>query len=320
VADDAPVHLLVDCDPGIDDALALAVVAHHVRAGRAVLHGIVAVGGNVGLGHTAANAAFLADRFGLDVPVLAGAAVPLAGVVPGDAVEVHGSDGIGGLREPGWVPPDPAGPADLVELARSLPSDRSQGERVLLATGPLTNLARMLQVAPDLDGRVDRIVVMGGAFGDPPGNVTPDAEFNAWVDPEAWAEVAAAGIPLDVVPLDVTTKVVLGRADVASLEEAAGGPTLVSRLVAAGIGLYELLRDQPICEMHDPLAAALVVEPMLVGWEAADVEVELDGPARGQTRRTEAAVGGSTTARVALRVDVEAARAARGAALREVRV
>jgi inosine-uridine nucleoside N-ribohydrolase len=317
VADGAPVHLIVDCDPGIDDALALAVVAHHVRAGRVVLHGIVAVGGNVGLEHTAANAAFLADRFGLDVPVLAGAAVPLSGVVPGDAVEVHGTDGIGGLRESGWVPADPAAPTELVELAGTLPPDPDAGDRVLLATGPLTNLAHMLQVAPDLGGRVDRIVVMGGAFGDPPGNVTPSAEFNAWVDPEAWAEVAAAGIPLDVVPLDVTTKVVLGRDDVAEIEAASGGPTLVSRLVVAGIELYDELHGTPVCEMHDPLAAALVVQPDLVRWQPAGVEVELEGEGRGATRQAAGAVGGRT--RLALGVDADAARTALVRMLGDVR-
>jgi purine nucleosidase len=239
--------------------------------------------------------------------VLAGAALPLAGRVPGDAAEVHGTDGIGGLRSEG-IAPTPVTPGDLLGLLASLPPDPSTGERVLLATGPLTNLARVLELAPDLGGRIDRLVVMGGAFGDPGGNVTPHAEFNAWVDPEAWAVVASAGLPLDVVPLDVTTKVVLARSDVDHLVDLAGGPTLVTRVVAAGIDLYDDLHGNPTCEMHDPLAAALVVEPDLVEWEVFDVAVDLDGAVRGRTARVEGAATGTT--RAALRVDVGRARAA----------
>jgi purine nucleosidase len=308
VADARPTHLVVDCDPGIDDALALAVVAGEVQAGRVVLHGIVAVGGNVGLDHTAANAAFLAERFGLSVPVLAGSELPLAGVRPGDAAHVHGADGIGGLRAAGrWEVPA-ADPAHVLDLLRSLPPDGTTGERVLLATGPLTNLARVLEVAPDLGGRLDRVVVMGGAFGDPGGNVTPFAEFNVWVDPEAWATVAAAGLRLDVVPLDVTMKVALDRSHVADLAGRAGGPTLVSRIVDAGIELYEDLLGTPMCEMHDPLAAALVTRRDLVEWEAIDVSVTVEGEARGRTGRRGGPGAGLTS--VALRVDAGRARAA----------
>jgi purine nucleosidase len=308
VADDLPVHLIVDCDPGIDDALALAVVAAQVRAGRVVLHGISAVGGNVGLDHTAANAGFLSECFGLDVPVLAGAAIPLAGAVPGDAAQVHGTDGLGGLRTGAVVPVPLATPTDLLALLRSMPPDGESGGRVLLATGPLTNLAQVLELAPDLGGRVDRVVIMGGAFGDPGGNVTPHAEFNVWVDPEAWAVVAAAGLTLDVVPLDVTMKVVLDRADVDALVDGAGGPTLVSRIVAAGIDLYDALHGVPMCEMHDPLAAALVVDRDIAEWEPLDVAVSLDGHERGRT--APAGGTGTGTTRVALRVEVDRAREA----------
>jgi len=301
-------HVVFDCDPGIDDALALAVIADATRSGRAVLHAVVAVGGNVDLSHTAANVGFLSDRFGLDAPTYSGAAEPMAGSVPGDAAHVHGTDGIGGLRRPGrWTMPTPASPDDLVDLLAAL--DPAAGPRVLLATGPLTNVAAMCRVEPDLARHVDRVVVMGGAFGDPGGNVTPHAEFNVWIDPEAWGIVAAAGLPLEVVPLDVTTKVVLTRDDLVELtggNDPTNNATLAASLVSAGIDLYDELLGTPFCEMHDPLAAVLIFEPALAEWTEGSVSVRLDGDERGQTvlDRT----GGVT--RVALDIDVAGARAA----------
>jgi len=295
----APIHVVVDCDPGIDDALALAVLAHHRAAGRLEVGGIVAVGGNVGLDQTGANAVLLAERFGLDVPVVAGAATPLAGRVAGDAAEVHGADGIGGLRTGGVAPPAAGGPGALVALLAAAPPG---SERVLLATGPLTDVA--LALDQGLVDTVDRVVVMGGGFGSPRGNVTADAEFNVWADPEAWALVAASPLPLDVVPLDVTTRVVLDRADVAAL--VAAEAHLVADLVEAGIRLYEDLGRAPCCEQHDPLAAALVVEPSLVGWRSGEVAVDAGvGERRGRTDLTP-----GDRHRVALDVDVARARAA----------
>ena len=145
----APAHVVIDCDPGIDDALALAVLAHHQRAGRVRVHGVIAVGGNVGLDHTAANARFLARRFGLEVPVLAGAATPLGGTATGDASEVHGADGLGGLGPAGRPTATSPDPLDaLAALVTSMPT--GEGDRVLLATGPLTDLALLLDHDPSV--------------------------------------------------------------------------------------------------------------------------------------------------------------------------
>jgi inosine-uridine nucleoside N-ribohydrolase len=312
------VQVVFDCDPGIDDALAMAVLADAVRSGRAVLQAIVAVGGNVDLTHTAANVGFLSDRFGLDAPTYSGAAEPIAGPVPGDAAHVHGTDGIGGLRRAGsWPMPAPVTPSQLVGVLAEL--DPAAGSRVLLATGPLTNLAAMCQVDPDLARHLDRVVVMGGAFGDPGGNVTAHAEFNVWIDPEAWGIVAAAGLPLEVVPLDVTTKVVLTRDDVVELtggRDPANVTTLAASLVSAGIDLYDDLLGTPICEMHDPLAAALIFEPTLAEWVDGSVSVRLEGEERGRTvldRRGLDRRGldqGGPLVRVALGIDVAQAHAA----------
>jgi inosine-uridine nucleoside N-ribohydrolase len=268
---------VLDCDPGIDDALALVVLCDAVRRGSIDLVAVIAVGGNVGIDRTASNAAFLVERLGLAVPVIAGSAQPLAGVMPGDAAHVHGDDGLGGLWEPTDRCASNATAAELVALIEESPPV------TLVATGPLTNVARMIEVRPDLRGAIDRLVVMGGAFGDPPGNVTEHAEFNAWVDPEAAELVFAAGLPTTLVPLDVTTKVALDRGHADALARAAGHPTLASELVRRGAELYEALGLVAACEMHDPLAASVALDPSMLATTAMPVRVELRGPARGQT-------------------------------------
>jgi inosine-uridine nucleoside N-ribohydrolase len=290
--------VVFDCDPGIDDALALVVLCDAVRRGAIELVAVIAVGGNVGIDRTSANAAFLVERLGLDVPVFAGASEPLGGGVPGDAAHVHGDDGIGGL----WEPADRVGrPATPVELATVV--DRA-APVTLVATGPLTNIAQMLDVRPDLRDAIDRLVVMGGAFGDPPGNVTAHAEFNAWVDPEAAEAVFAAGLPTTLVPLDVTTKVTLDRDDAESLARSAGHPSLASELVRRGADLYESLGLRATCEMHDPLAAAVALDPSLVTLTTMPVRVETEGAARGRTSECD---DGRPSIDVALGVDPDAA-------------
>jgi inosine-uridine nucleoside N-ribohydrolase len=292
-----PPRVVFDCDPGIDDALALVVLCDAVRRGAIDLVAVIAVGGNVGIDRTASNAAFLVERLGLDVPVLAGAGEPLAGAVPGDAAHVHGDDGIGGLWEPIERAVPAATTADLVALVEE------QAPVTLVATGPLTNIARMLEASRELPGMIDRLTVMGGAFGDPPGNVTAHAEFNAWVDPEAAEIVFAAGITTTLVPLDVTTKVTLDRDQAEALARSAGHPTLASELVRRGADLYESLGLEAACEMHDPLAAAVALDPSLLDLTAMPVGVDTEGAARGRTSECD---DGRPTIDVALHVDADA--------------
>ena len=292
-----PPRVVFDCDPGIDDALALVVLCDAVRRGAIDLVAVIAVGGNVGIDRTASNAAFLVERLGLDVPVLAGSGEPLAGAVPGDAAHVHGDDGIGGLWEPGDRAILAATAAELVALVEE------RAPVTLVATGPLTNVARMIEVRRDVSGRIDRLTVMGGAFGDPPGNVTAHAEFNAWVDPEAAEVVFASGIPTTLVPLDVTTKVTLDRDHADALARSAGHPTLASELVRRGADLYESLGLEAACEMHDPLAAAVALEPSLLAVTTMPVRVETQGEARGETSECD---DGRPPIEVALGVDAAA--------------
>jgi inosine-uridine nucleoside N-ribohydrolase len=292
-----PPRVVFDCDPGIDDALALVVLCDAVRRGAIDLVAVIAVGGNVGIDRTAANAAFLVERLGLDVPVLAGAGETLAGGVPGDAAHVHGDDGIGGLWEPTEREVRPATAAEMVALIEE------HAPVTLVATGPLTNVARMIEARRDLPGMIERLTVMGGALGDPAGNVTAHAEFNAWVDPEAAEVVLGAGIPTTLVPLDVTTKVTLDREHADALARSAGRRTLASELVRRGADLYESLGLDAACEMHDPLAAAVALDPSLLAVTTMPVRVDTEGERRGETRRCD---DGSPPIEVALGVDAPA--------------
>jgi inosine-uridine nucleoside N-ribohydrolase len=179
----------------------------------------------------------------------------------------------------------------IVETAR-----RAAEPLTLVALGPLTNVALALERDAGAMRRLARVVVMGGAV-DVPGNVTPAAEFNIHVDPEAAARVLAAGLSLDLVPLDATRQAVLHRADLERALGRAAGP-LAERVAAftrRGFRVDEG-RGSPGMVLHDPLAVAAALDPGLIGWEPAGLEVGRDGATR---RRP-----GPANCRVARTVDV----------------
>src|SRR5205823_4018391 len=180
-----PTRIILDCDPGIDDALAIAFAHGHPGID---LVGITTVAGNVGLAKTTANALAVCEFIGAaGIPVTAGCAGPLLRPAL-DARQVHGDSGLGGAI----LPPAAASPAGghaidyLIETVRAAP-----GEITLVATGPLTNIALAVQREPRLADWVRQFVIMGGSAGR--GNVTPAAEYNIWADPEAAAAVFRAG-------------------------------------------------------------------------------------------------------------------------------
>ena len=190
--------IIIDCDPGIDDALAL--VFAHGDPGLEVC-GITTVAGNVGLDRTTANALRVRDFIGMrDVPVIPGCAGPLLRPVL-DAARVHGASGLAGARLPGPVSEPAAGHAVdyLIETISAAP-----GEITLIAVGPLTNIALAVRREPRLARRVRDFVIMGGSAGR--GNVTPAAEFNIAADPEAAAIVFGAGWTVTMVGLDATLR------------------------------------------------------------------------------------------------------------------
>ena len=196
--------IIIDCDPGIDDALAL--VYAHGHPGLA-LAGLTTVAGNVSLDKTTANALRIRDFLGVTgVPVVAGSPGPLLRSAI-DARDVHGESGLGQVQLPDPATgPDPGHGADfIIDQVRAAP-----GEITLIAVGPLTNIALAVRRYPALTTEVSDFVIMGGSSGR--GNVTPAAEFNIAADPEAAAIVFGAGWTVTMVGLDVTLR---ARADTA---------------------------------------------------------------------------------------------------------
>ena len=260
--------LLLDCDPGLDDALAL-LLAH---ADPAIdLVGVTTVGGNVGLVHTTRNALQLREYLGfVDVPVASGAAVPLKREVR-DASHVHGSGGLGDVVLPDARQSVHGVPAVdfIVETLRASP-----GEVHLVATGPLTNIALALQSEPGIVDLAASFVIMGGSF--TRGNATPAAEFNIYADPDAAALVFEAGWKVVMVGLDLTL-------------QAIATPAIVDRMLALGPLGSDLVAplarfwvdpddpDWPGQAMHDVCAVAYVTRPDLFRSRPALVRVETRG-------------------------------------------
>ncbi|MRX44802.1 nucleoside hydrolase [Agromyces kandeliae] len=255
MTDAIPVYL--DCDTGIDDAVALAYLIAHPGV-RVV--GIGTVSGNVSAERAASNTLALLAAAGVDdVPVAVGAADPLGGSFHGGAPRVHGEDGVGGV---GGILPSatrqPETATDAAGLLIRLAADYGAELRVL-AVGPLTNFAVALRRDASVASRVHSVTVMGGAL-DAPGNVSLVAEANLRNDPAAAAEVLAAPWPVTLVPLDVTTQHTFGEAHRAELLAAPGQvPRLLGAMLDTYFGFYTARYGERRCALHDPLAAAAVV-------------------------------------------------------------
>jgi inosine-uridine nucleoside N-ribohydrolase len=265
--------IILDCDPGHDDAIAIMLAA----ASSAIdLLAVTTVAGNTTLDKTTANAIRVLDLLGLDTPVAAGADRPLVRdlVV---AEYVHGVSGLDGpvLEAPSRSPES----RHAVELMAQV-VETSDRPVTLVPVGPLTNVALFLAVYPELAARLRRIVLMGGSIG--MGNVTPSAEFNIYVDPEAAHRVFGSGLDVTMIGLDVTHRALLRPDDAARL--AAGGR--VSRFVADLYGFFS--RHEPAggadgVPVHDALAVAHVIWDDLVVTETRPVEIDLGEPGRGRT-------------------------------------
>jgi inosine-uridine nucleoside N-ribohydrolase len=283
---------LIDTDPGIDDALALLLAwgSPELR-----LAGITTVAGNVPVEMATRNLYRLMALRGIasPIPIAQGAAAPLARPLRTATVH-HGEDGLGDLPDwPATVPPPSATTAAelIVDAAREV-----REPLTLIALGPLTNVALALDRDAGALRGLARVVVMGGAV-DVPGNVTPTAEFNVHVDPDAAARVLAAALPLDLVPLDATRQAVVSRDELERALQRRHGP-LAERIGAFSRHGFrsDAGRPAPTMVLHDPLAVAVALDPGLVVWEAARLGVGPDG----ETRRT----AGTPNCRVARAVDV----------------
>lgn len=267
--------IILDCDPGIDDALAIAFAAGHPGID---LAGITTVAGNVALAKTTANALAVASFVGMPgVPVTAGCAAPLLRQAL-DAGHVHGSCGLGGA-----VLPAPGRQADAGHAVDFIVSAiaAAPGAITLVATGPLTNVALALRREPRIARWVREFVIMGGSAGR--GNVTPAAEFNIWADPEAAAIVFGAGWTVRMIGLDVTLR---ARATAAVRERMRELGRLGSELLLPALARYAdthspALPAEPVMAgeppVHDVCAVLSVVAPQVFGYTPASVEVETTG-------------------------------------------
>ena len=195
-----PKHrILLDCDPGRDDALAIAMVLASLE--EIELAGVTAVAGNVPLALTYGNARFICDLCGFpDVPVYAGADRPLVRQ-PVTGTRAHGESGLEGMEVE--MPPPAAAAGEAVDFMGDTLGASEEDEISLVAIGPLTNVAMLVSTRPELLARIRQIVLMGGASR-AGGNVTPVAEFNVFADPHAAARVFDSGCPIVTVSLDAT--------------------------------------------------------------------------------------------------------------------
>jgi len=268
-----PFPVLIDTDPGIDDALALCLA---FASPELSVEALTTVAGNVPVELATRNVArVLSVVRPARLPLVArGAEKPLARPLV-TATAVHGEDGLGGLDRGGIEPPLALAPMDGADLI--LESARRHREELLLvALGPLTNLALALERDPRPLRAVRRVVVMGGAIA-VPGNVTPAAEFNFYVDPHAAARVLRAGLPLTLIPLDATGQVVWPRPAIEALGEAEGPVArFVRDLAVSGLELLLGLGEEGIT-LHDPLAVGAALDPTLVSPVPLAVAVETEG-------------------------------------------
>jgi inosine-uridine nucleoside N-ribohydrolase len=281
--------ILLDCDPGHDDAIALLLA---VASPELELLGVTTVAGNQTVEKTTANAIRVLELVGSDVPVAAGAGRPLVRE-PYVAAYVHGETGLDGPD----LPPARREPVD--QHAVDFLAERIDGA-TLVATGPLTNVALLLARE---EASPERIVLMGGAIAE--GNVTPAAEFNIWADPEAAARVFSSGLDVTMVGLDVTHQALLTDEHAAGLRENGRVGSVVADLLDFYGTFHKQVYDFEGSPIHDAVAVAQVIRPDLLELRELNVEIDRESElCRGRTvvdvwKRT----GREANARVAVGID-----------------
>jgi purine nucleosidase len=257
-------RVILDVDPGIDDALALLLAAASPEIEVAA---VTVTGGNCPLDQGVRNALAVLATIRADVPVVPGVALPLI-QPPFTAPETHGDAGLGNAH----LPDPPTAPATDHAIDRIVAEVLSADEPVtIVAVAPLTNLALAIRREPRIVARVREVIVMGGAFDVP--------EFNVYVDPHAAHIVFHSGLPLTIIPWDSTSNVLLTQTHVDHLLAI---PSPVTRFIADATSFYIAFHKQYFgyagCSINDPCALALAFLPNLAETEQVFVDVEIDSP------------------------------------------
>ncbi|MEM6547552.1 MAG: nucleoside hydrolase [Pseudomonadota bacterium] len=293
-----PIPIILDTDPGIDDAMAIFFAAADQRID---LLGLTTVFGNVPVWMATRNALVLAEAVG-GIPVAEGAGAPITQALRQDARHVHGPHGLGDV-----VPPQPSGGPDprgaTAFLAETLAA--RPGEVTIIAVGPLTNLAAALAHDPAIAEHAAKVVVMGGAVRQG-GNVTPHAEANFYQDPHAAEAVLNAPWPVDVIGLDITQGVLLSPAELAPMAQTSPRcGRFLCDVAAYYFRFHKEKRGLDGCYLHDPTAVIRATDPALFEMVAAPIAITLDGEAAGRSRE-----GGTGPAqRFAVGVDIAGVKA-----------
>jgi len=268
------IPVIIDCDPGTDDAVALLLA---IASPELSVLAVTVAGGNAGLHHTLPNALALVALAGSAIPVHAGADRPLLGQFVSEPW-VHGAEGLGGIVLPPGGPIAPELAADAIR--RIL---RGAAEPItLVGIGPATNLALALTTEPALADRVEQIVLMSGAWAE--GNVTPAAEFNAWSDPEALAILLASRRPVVFATLELTAQALATPARITAWRALGTG-----RCLQAACDIQASVPHAPRlgghgAPLHDPCAIAWLINPTLFTARPCSVRMDLGpGPGRGRT-------------------------------------
>jgi purine nucleosidase len=266
--------IIIDTDPGQDDAAAIMLALG--SPGEIEILGITTVAGNVPLALTSRNARIILEFCSRsDIKVYAGADKPVARPLI-TAEHVHGKTGLDGpeLHEPKIRIEEQHAVDFIIETLLAEPA----GTVTLCTLGPLTNIALALQKAPEIAGRVQELVMMGGGFFEG-GNITPAAEFNVYVDPEAAAAVLQSGIPIVMMPLDVTHKVLTFKSRVEKIRAIGSRPAIALVQMLEFFERFDIEKyGSDGGPLHDPTVIAYLLKPELFSGRDCNVEVETASP------------------------------------------
>ena len=288
-----PKRVILDMDPGIDDALAILLA---VKSPELKVEAITTVSGNVHVDKASLNVLKILELAKVrNVPVAKGMQRPLIRELE-TAEHIHGEDGLGNTKLP--VPKLLLHPKHAVDLLIEKISSAPK-EITLVTTGPLTNVAMAILKEPKIVHQIKEVILMGGAFALTPygyGNVTPVAEFNIWCDPEAAKIVFHSGLPIVAVGLDVTADPsACLRED--HLKKLSSAKTAISKFIVQASRFYLMRTQRDLMELHDPIAVAVAIDKSLVATRRFFVDVETKGEiTRGQTivdRRPQSTIKGN---------------------------